>query len=313
MAQKADTFDSYDAIGNREDLIDFIWDISPTETPFISAAAKTKATSTKHEWQTDALANASAANAAIEGDEFAPQASAATVRLDNRTQIFTKVASVTGTQRAMNPAGRADELAYQMEKRAKEIKRDMESACLANQAKVAGDATTARRMGGIETWLVTNKNEASNSTAATGAGATARGEGTSRAFIEDQLKAVIRGCWDNGGEPDTIMVPGAIKQVLSGFSGNSTRQIDNSGKKLVTAIDVYVSDFGDLKVVPNRFMNSKTALVLDMSMFAVAELRPVQKVNLAKTHDSDEVGLVGEATLVVRNEKSSGAVFDLSA
>ena len=117
--------------------------------------------------------------------------------------------------------------------------------------------------------------------------------------------------WNSGGDPDTIMVGGSIKQVLSGFSGNATRQIDNSGKKLVTAIDVYVSDFGDLKVVPNRFQVAESALVLDMSMWSFAELRPMQKVNLAKTHDSDEMALLCEATLVSRNEAASGAVFDL--
>lgn len=311
MAQKSDAYDTYDAVGNREDLIDFIWDISPTETPFLSGIAKTKATSTKHEWQTDALAGASAANAAIEGDEFAADASTATTRLDNRTQIFTKVASVTGTQRAMNPAGRKDELAYQMEKRAKEMKRDIESALLANQAKVVGDATTARRLAGIETWIVTNIDEASNSTTATGGGAAARVSGTDRAFTEDQLKSVLQKCWNSGGDPDVIMTGGSLKQVLSGFSGNATRQIDNSGKKLVTAIDVYVSDFGDLKVIPNRYQSAETVLVLDMSMFAFAELRPMQKVNLAKTHDSDEVAMLCEGTLVSRNEKASGAVFDL--
>ena len=311
MAQKSNAYDTYDVTGNREDLIDFIYDISPTETPFLSSIAKTKASSTKHEWQTDALAAASSANAAIEGDEFAAGASTATVRRYNHTQIFTKVASVTGTERAMNPAGRKDEMAYQMEKRAKEIKRDIESSLLANNAYVAGDATTARELAGIESWIVTNVNAASDSTAATGDGSDARQSGTDRAFVEDQLKDVIQKVWTQGGDPDTIMVGGSLKQSLSGFSGNSTRQIDNSGKKLVTAIDVYVSDFGDLKVVPNRYQVAESVLVLDMNMWAFAELRPMQKVNLAKTHDSDEMAILCEGTLVARNEKASGAVYDL--
>ena len=313
MAQQTNAYDTYDVVGNREDLIDFVYDISPTATPFLSGIAKTKATSTKHEWQTDSLAAASTSNAQIEGDEFTPDASTATTRVDNRTQIFRKVASVTGTESAMNPAGRAKEMAYQMEKRTKEIKRDIEKTLLNNQAKVVGDATTARKLAGIESWIVTNTNEASDATAATGDGSDARQSGTNRAFLENQIKDVLQQTWDSGGEPDTIMVPGALKQTLSGFSGNATRQIDNAGKKLVTAIDVYVSDFGDLKVVPNRFMSSQTALVLDMGMWAFAELRPFQKVDLAKTHDSMEKAIVCEGTLVARNEASSGAVYDINA
>lgn len=312
MAQKTNAYDTYDVTGNREDLIDFIYDISPTETPFLSSIAKTSAKSTKHEWQKDALTAASGTNAQIEGDEFTPDASTATTRVDNQCQIFTKVASVTGTERAMNPAGRKQEMAYQMEKRAKEIKRDIETSLLANNAKVVGSATIARELAGIESWIVTNTNEASDSTAATGDGSDARQSGTDRAFTEDQLKDVLQQCWTSGGDPDTIMVGGSLKQTLSGFSGNATRQIDNSGKKLVTAIDVYVSDFGDLKVVPNRFQVAESVLVLDMGMWAFAELRPMQKVDIAKTHDSDEMALLCEATLVARNEAASGAVYDLN-
>ena len=312
MAQPGQTFSSYDAVGNREDLSNIIYDISPTETPFMSMIDKVKATSTKHEWQTDSLTAASATNAVIEGDDATTDTSTATTRLYNYTQISDKVARTTGTQDAVDKAGRKRELAYQMEKRMKELKRDVESALLANNAAVVGGDTTARECAGIEAWINSNKDAASDSTAATGDGTDARQEGTARAFTEDQLKSVLQSCWDNGGNPDTIMVGGFNKQTLSGFSGNSSRFDKSEDAKLYTAIDVYVSDFGSLRVVPNRFQNTKTALVLDSEYWAMAELRPFQSHELAKTGDSERRQILCEYTLESRNEAASGAVYDLT-
>lgn len=313
MAQPTNTYSSYDAVGNREDLADFIAMISPTKTPFQSMVSKVKATSTKVEWQTDALAAASASNAQIEGDDYDADASTATTRLFNYTQILSKVPRVTGTQRSMDSAGRADEMDYQVYKRTEEIKRDLETSLLDNNAQVAGNDTTAREMGGIESYLATNTNLGAGGSAPTGDGTDARTGGTDRAFTESQLRDVIKQCYDSGGEPDTIMVGTFNKQALSQFSGGSTRNIDATSKTLVNAVDVYVSDFGTLSVIPNRFMETESCLVLEMDHFQIAELRPFQSTDLSKTGDSDVKLLLMEATLCVKNEASSGIVSDLTA
>lgn len=314
MAQPADTFSTYDAIGNREDLADFISMISPTATPFQSGIEKVSATSTKVEWQTDSLAAASGTNAVIEGDDATTDASTPTTRLFNYTQILDKVARVTGTQRAMNSAGRADEMDYQVMKRTKELKRDLETSLLANNAYVAGNDTTAREMAGVEAFLATNTDLGSLGAAPTGDGSDTRTSGTDRAFAESQAKTVIASCFDNGGEPDMIMVPSNIKQDFSAFTGNSSARqtIDATTKTLSNVIDVYISDFGTMAVVPNRFMVSESALFLEMGQFAMAELRPFGSMDLAKTGDTDRKQLLLEATLVVKNEASSGIVSDLS-
>lgn len=312
MAQPTNTYDTYDAVGNREDLSDIISMISPTDTPFMSGIAKVPATSTKTEWQTDALAAASATNAVIEGDDATTDASVATTRLFNYTQISDKVARVTGTQRAVNSAGRADEMAYQVMKRASELKRDVESSLLANNAQVAGNSTTARETGGIGSWIATNDDFGSGGASPTGDGSDARTDGTQRAFSEADLKTVLAACWDAGGEPDTIMVGSFNKQAASAFSGGATRVIQSGEKKLVNAVDVYVGDFGDLVIVPNRFMRSRDCLVLEMDKWKFGVLRDFEKTPLSKTGDTDREQLLVEYALVSMNEAASGGVFDLT-
>ena len=312
MTQPTNTYSSYDAIGNREDLADFISMISPTKTPFQSGIAGVSATSTKHEWQTDSLAAASGTNAVIEGDDATTTASAATTRVFNYTQILDKVPRVTGTQRQMDSAGRADEMDYQVLKMTKEIKRDLETSFLANNAQVAGNDTTARELGSVESYIATNDDFGATGASPTGDGTDARTDGTQRAFTEAQLKTVIASCFDNGGEPDTIMVGSFNKQALSAFSGGSTRNIDATGKTLVNAIDVYVSDFGTMQVVPNRFQRSRSALVLDMDLWKKADFRPLSRHDLAKTGDTDRVQLIMETTLQAQNEAGSGMVADLT-
>jgi len=312
MTQPTNTYSSYDAIGNREDLADFISMISPTKTPFQSGIAGVSATSTKHEWQTDSLAAASGTNAVIEGDDATTTASVATTRVFNYTQILDKVPRVTGTQRKMDSAGRADEMDYQVLKMTKEIKRDLETSFLANNAQVAGNDTTARELGSVESYIATNDDFGATGASPTGDGTDARTDGTQRAFTEAQLKTVIASCFDNGGEPDTIMVGSFNKQALSAFSGGSTRNIDATGKTLVNAIDVYVSDFGTMQVVPNRFQRSRSALVLDMDLWKKADFRPLSRHDLAKTGDTDRVQLIMETTLQAQNEAGSGMVADLT-
>ena len=311
-------FQTYQTVGIREDLSDIIYSIAPTDTPFMSGVAKEQATNTTHEWQTDSLADV-AANAAIEGADITYATLSATTKLSNNTQISTKGIQVSGTNDAVTSAGRNSELAYQVAKAAKELKRDMETALLSNVAKNAGNATTARKLGGLPTWISSNV-DAGAGGSGSGAG-TARTDGTQRAFTEDQLKGVLRSCFNAGGNPNMIMVDAFNKQKLSGFTGGSTRFDQAEDRRLVTSIDVYESDFGTLQVAPNRFIRGanstaakigQDALILEMDYFAVAFLRDFSLQNPAQTKDADQRFMVVEYTLVSRNEKSSGFVTDLT-
>lgn len=312
MAQPSNTYSSYDAVGNREDLTNIIYDVSPTDTPVMSALPRTKATATNHEWQTDSLASASAANAVIEGDDATTDASTATTRLGNRTQILDKVAQVTGTQEAVSKAGRKSEMAYQMEKRMKEIKRDIEAAITDNGAYVAGNDTTARELAGFPAWLTTNTSAGATGADPTTIGSTARTDGTQRAFTEELLKAVLQDCFTNGGNPTMAVVGAFNKRKASEFTGSATRMDRSEDKKLYAAIDVYVSDFGEIKFVPDRFSRARDCLLIDPEFAAVAYLRPFQTVDLAKTGDTVRKQILTELTLEVKNEAAHGGVYDLT-
>ena len=311
MAQPTNTFDTYDSIGEREDLSDVIYNISPTDTPFLSSAAKTKATAVLHEWQTDSLAAAATDNAVIEGDEATLDAITATTRLSNSCQIMDKTIVITGTQEAVDKAGRASEIAYQIAKKAKELKRDLESSLTSNNAEVTGSATAARVAGGLRSWVATNDVMGTSGTSG-GAGNTAAGNGTQRAFTETLLKSVIKSVWNAGGNPTMVMVGPFNKQKLSGFTGNSTRFDAGADATLYTSVDVYASDFGQLQVVPNRFSRDREAWVLDMDYWGVAFLRDFTMHELSKTGDSEKRQLLLEATLESRNEAASGCVADIT-
>jgi hypothetical protein len=312
MSQPSDTFDSYDSIGNREDLSDIIYNIAPTETPFLSMCEKTKATAVNHEWQTDTLA-AAADNKVIEGDDATTDALTATVRRGNYCQISDKVPQITGTQEAILKAGRKSEMAYQLAKMGKEIKRDMENALVGlNNAKVAGNSSTARELASVQSWIATNVDKDSGGTNPTGDGTDARGDGTQRAFTETLLKNVLQLCWTEGGNPDTIMVGAFNKRVASLFSGGATRMDKSEDKKIYATVDVYVSDFGEHKLVANRFVRTRDCLVLDPEYWKIAYLRPFTTVDLAKTGDTERKQMVVEYTLEACNQKSSGIVADLT-
>jgi hypothetical protein len=311
MAQVTNTFATNDMVGIREDLADVIYNVAPTQTPFLSMAQHTEATSILHEWQTDSLASA-ANNKAIEGDQAPQTAGSATTRLTNRTQISTKDARVSGTGRAVDAAGRADELDYQVMKRAKELKRDMETALLANKAKVTGNDTLARELAGIVSWIATNTSTTGTDPAGTGADTATNG--TQRVFTEDLLKDVLQACFTEGGEPDVLMVGPFNRQKVSGFTGGSTSMQKAEDKTLHATFSVYESDFGELKIVPNRFQTARDALVLQSDMWKIPFLsgRNMQTFDLAKVGDSDAKQVLSEYTLEACNEKSSGIIRDLT-
>ena len=316
MAIVTNTFQTFTAIGNREDLSDIIYNISPTETPFISAIGKEKATGVLHEWQNDTL-RAAAANAQVEGDEIAFTAVVPTTRVNNRTQISRTSVIVSGTQDTVNSAGRNNELAYQISKSSKELKRDMEVVLTANQSAAVGGAAAARTSSGLPSWIQTNVNDAANGANGAVGGVDTPGilrtDGTQRAFTEAQLKDVVKQCWDSGGDPSMIMLGSFNKQKLSGFTGGSTKMTQADDKKLVAAIDIYESDFGSMTVVPNRFSRNRDCFVIQPDMWAVAYLRDFQMLDLAVTGDAQKKAMLAEYTLVSKNEAASGAVFSLTA
>lgn len=306
MAAPTNTFLTTAAIGNREDLTDVIYRISPTQVPVFSMAAKTKATNTLHEWQTQDLASASSSNAQVEGDDATAKSVTPTVRLTNRTQILSKTVGVSGTQQAMNSAGRKDEMGYQVSLASLEIKRDAETNL--TQSDVL--ATSPRSFRGLRGWVVDNVNR-NGGTLASYTGNTGYTAGTLRSFTEAQVRDVLQQVYTAGGEPDTIMLPPALKQTFSGFTGNATRMDKSEDKKLYASVDVYVSDFGELQCVPNRFMATRDVFVLQSDKLAIAYLRPFMTMDLAKTGDTDRKQLLVEMTLECRAPKAHGAVYDV--
>ena len=314
MAQPTNTFDSYDAKGIREDLSDVIYDISPEETPFYTACAKAKASNTLHEWQTDAL-RSSGDNAHIEGDDTIAEARSATVRLNNRTQIFKNSVVIPGTDVGLNKAGRAREMAYQVLKIAKEQKLDIEKAMFANQAKVAGDATTARRMAGVPAWLTTNTNFQSGSSGAdpTGDGSNARtDDGTPTAFSQTKFDAVMQAIWVAGGKPDSVYLSAFQMNLALGFTGNNNQRsnITAEAEKVIKHMAVYVTPWGTVEFKPTRENRARDVFIMQDDMWAVGVLRATKNEELAKTGDNEKRQVVTELTLVCRNEKSSGGIYD---
>jgi len=306
MAAPTNTFLTTAAIGNREDLTDIIYRISPTQTPVINMASKSKASNTLHEWQVQELAAAVSNNAQAEGDDLTAKTVTVTARLNNRTQISAKKVVVSGTQQAMNPAGRKDELAYQLSLASLELKRDMETS--ATQLDVL--ATSPRQSRGLRGWVVDNVNR-NGGTLASYTANTGYTAGTQRAFTEAQVKDVLQQVFTAGGEPDMIMLPPAAKQTFSGFTGNATRFDKSEDAKLYSSVDFYVSDFGTLQCVPNRFMAARDVFVLQSDKLAIAYLRPFQTIELAKTGDAEQRELVVEWTLECRAPKAHGAVYDI--
>lgn len=313
------TYQTYTAIGMREDLSDVIYSISPTDVPFMSSIGKTKATAVLHEWQTDSLAAATLDNFTVEGATASDATMSPTTRVGNRTQIAQKTVKISGTLQSVDKAGRKSEKAYQLAKASSEIKRDMETTLLSNQIAANGDSSTARKLGGLQAWLNTNYSGGTNGVAGN-LGTTARTDGTNRTFTEALLQTVVRQVYAAGGNPKVLMVNPAHKQLVSAFTGIAAQRFmapSNTPTTIVSAADVYLSDFGAISIVPNRFMTStnscnETAFVLDPDMAAIAYLRPFQTNELAVTGDNESTQLLAEYTLEIRNQAAHGIIADLT-
>jgi len=311
MAQPTNTFDSYDAVGIREDLKDVIYNISPEETPFYSKSSKTSAKNTLVEWQTDSL-RASAANAHIEGDATTAEARGATTRLGNYTQIFKNAVVVPDTDEGLDKAGRAKEVAYNTLKIAKEQKLDIEKALFDNNARVAGNSTTARELAGAGAWLTTNTDFGATGANPTGDGTNARTDGTQELFTQDRFDGVMQSIWEEGGKPDTVYLSAFQMNKGLAFTGNNNQRstVQAGDERLIKSLAVYVTPFGTVEFMPSRENRSRDVFIMQDNMWEVAVLRPTKNVALAKTGDNTTRQVVTELTLCAKNEAANGGIFD---
>lgn len=313
MALPADTLSSFTAVGNREDLSNIVYDISPTETPFLSAIPKVKATGTKHEWQITALTAASGVNKVLEGDDATTDAATVNTRVYNYRQISDKVARVTGTQEAVDNAGKKAKMAAQMEMRMKELKRDVETRLLGNYASAAGNATLAPECAGLQAWVKTNVDDAADATASAGNGTDIHTDGTARALQESQVEAVLALAWSNGGNPTIGILNSFQKRKFASFSGSSTKTSNGDAKKVVNSVDIYIDPLGnEVRLVPCRQCPTDVIYFVDPEMAKFAVLRDFRQYDLAKTGDSERKQIIVEATLEVCNEAAHAAVYDLA-
>jgi len=320
MAVPSNTIQTMTRVGNREDLSDIISNISPTETPFLTAIGRENASAVYHEWQTDALVSANPQNKAVMGDDLSNENRPATSRLGNYTQIFTKVVGTSTTQQAVKSAGRANEHSYQLAKAGKEIKRDREARYLANLAAVPPGATVAGESAGAQAFMNVNRSRGAGgadpvlSGTTQGYPQTAATNGTQRAFTEALLKSAVAQAWNAGGDPTMAIMSLGQKQIAATFSGLAQQRRDTGDKRLtiVAGADVYVSDVGEIQFVPDRFMDARAVLIIDPSMWAVATLDPMQKRKLAVTGLADRDAMYVEETLVCRNAGGSSIIADLT-
>lgn len=321
MAIVTNTFTSFDSVGIREELSDIIANISPEQTPFTSNVGSENVSNTYFEWQTDALASTST-TAVVDGDDVASfDSTASTTRVGNYTHIRRRTLIIADNLAAQDAAGRNDELAYNLAKRGKELKRDIEATLLDNNAQVAGSSSVARETAGLPAWIATNTVKQTGGTPAgadpTGDGTDARtDDGTPAAFTETMLKTAMQSAYSAGGEPSILMVGPFNKTQVSGFAGIAAQRYQapsDSPTTIIGAADVYLSDFGTLSVIPNRFQRERDAFLLDPEYASVCYLRPIQSVELAKTGDAEKRMVIAEFGLKVSNEAAHAGVFDLTS
>jgi len=317
MSIVTNTFTTFDAKGIREDLSNIITNIAPEETPYMSNIGRESISNSLFEYQTDTLA-AAAANKQIEGDDVASfDAVTATVRLQNYAQISRKTIILSATEEVVNKAGRRSELAYQIAKRSAELKRDQEFTMLNGAVAAAGSTSTARGTASLGAFIKTNVDMQTNGAnpSYTTLPSSARTDGNVRTFTETILKNVIQQVWTSGGVPKILMTGPVNKQRVSGFSGiASSRYNINGGDRpatLIGAVDIYVSDFGQVSVIANRFQRERDAWVLDPEYAKMTVLRPYQQIELAKTGDAEKRMLLVEWGHKVLAENAHGLAADL--
>jgi hypothetical protein len=329
MAQVANTFETYDAVGNREELADRIYQITPEETPFLSLIGRKPVSSVHPEWQTDTLGAVDTSNNQPEGNDWTYDAVAPTTRVGNYTQISDKKIIISRTQDKTSKAGRKSELAREVAKKGVELRIDMEAIVLSNQASTAGtgNGATNRKLGAFRAWLASNDSMGAggasggfNSSTSVVDAAT---NGTQRAFTKAILDAVILSAYNAGGMPKTLMVSPYAKTVFSTFMSDSNVALQRfaaNGKgqtTIVAAADMYLSDFGTISVVPNRQMAragaavARNAFLIDPRMVSLGVFDDIQLHKPAKTGDAEKRVLNTEYTLLVNNEAAHGVAADI--
>ncbi len=322
MAQSTGTTDTYDLVGLAEDIEDVIFDISPTDTPLLTMAKRKKASAVLHQWQTDSLA-AAATNRAIEGDDSTYATAVATTLLSNYCQISKKTVMVSGTADSVRKYGRKEEFAYQIAKRGKEIKHDIEVAIVQNQVSSAGGSGTARSSASIENMIAGNRILGTGNTTGTTPGYAggvwgAVTDGTAATMLETDLVSALEAAWTDGGYPSVIMVNSTLKKRISSFAGASSYAgvTVNQGRSaqgvVVGGVDLYISDFGEHKVVLNRFMRAGTLLAIDPEYVGVAFLRPIKFEERAKTGDATRGEILTEFTFVLENPDACAKIQSVS-
>jgi hypothetical protein len=321
MSVPANTYQTYQQTNIREDLSNLIFNVDPFRTPLLNMSKKNRATQGYHEWDTDSLAAQNLNNAQIEGDDPQAQALTPTARMGNYVQTSNKVVQLSGKSQAVVAAGGSNKMGYQLLKKSRELKRDIEGILTQNVAKSAGSSATAALCAGLPCWLYTNvvyqsssggANPSLNANGWTDGTSTRTYNGTTTAITETQVNTVLQSIYTHSGEsPEYALVSPANKVNISGFSGPGTRFIEVEDKVLKTAVDVYQSDFGDVKIVPDIFLaHSADTFWINPDYIRVAYLRPFQTVPLAKTGDSDKKMLLVDYTLEMSNEHAHGLITD---
>lgn len=317
MTVPTNTLDTYDVNTNLEDLSDIIFDISPDETPTLTMMKKEKASNVKHEWSIESLGS-SQDNFHIEGDEGqAGDQITPPSRVNNICQILKKKIVISGTQqKGMTTAGISDYLAHEKAKKMKEIKLDLERHILGGGtaigvAKVNVDGS-ARKSGTLQTYIKTNASVGSGGAVSAGDGSDAMTSGTNRAFSQAILDTVLQDCFLNGAKPTSLVMSPVNRKLFSGFTGSTSRYQDDSDKKLVNTIDVYVGDYHTLKAVPSREISNEVVFALNPEYLANADLRALSCDKLGKTGDNLKEEMVWETTTKVCNEAAHAVIADLN-
>lgn len=312
MAVPSNSLQTYQSSNNAENVTDIVFNISPIDTPGLTMAKKTTAEATYTQWPIESLTAPNSSNASIEGDDATIDASTTPTLVGNYTQLMTKTASVTTTQNAIRKYGVTNEMAKQMAKKSKELKRDMETIMFLNQARVVGAAGTAQKMRSMGSWLTTNVSR--GATGANGSSTAAATDGTQRNFTEALFKAVVVQCATNAEDLPSVVFAGPANRanLSSQLSGNSTRFYEVADGTLNASISVYRTDFGPLKLVMNRFQRDRDMWLLNPSYFGVRTLEPMQTVDLARTGLTQKKQLWTNWTLEVSNEAAHGVLADLN-
>lgn len=316
MAVPANTIQNVARVGVREDLDDKIAELFPDEAPFQNAIGRSKASNTYTEWQTDGLAAANHDNKTIQGDDLANESRANTTRVGTHTQIFKKVVGSSTTVEATTKAGRRSELAREIMKAGRELRTDKEKRFLGNYASVAAAAGTAGETAGALAWLTSNVSRgATGASGGFSAGIVAAAtNGTQRAYTEALLKPVLQSVWASGGTPRMVITNGTQKQTAAAFTGIAAQRRETGDKKatIIAGADIYVSDFGEVQFVPDRYASARDALIVDPEYWDIAVLDPMKTMDLAKTGLATRKAIYEECALRCLNQAASGVVADLT-